>query len=159
MNHQSTHYSTPTAESPLDPSEIESQVCNNAAPDASTLHPLKPPYKSHGGFHFPKHLTGLPKATRSASKHCTRTFFRFWDYGWTAEVCSYIFSLLTFGGLVTILLVHQNKPIPEWPQLVSINSIVSLFSLFTGTEVGLVLAEDSFLYFVSAFVFVIANWS
>ena len=42
-----------------------------------------------------------------------------------------------------MLLAHQNKPIPEWPQIVSINSIVSLLSLFMRTGVGLVLAEGA----------------
>jgi hypothetical protein len=60
---------------------------------------------------------------------------------WTAEACSYFFSVVTFAGLVVILLGYQDKPNPEWPQLVSINSVVSLFSLVMRASVSLVLAE------------------
>ena len=44
------------------------------------------------------------------------------------------------------LLAHQNKPNPEWPQLVTINSIVSLFSLLMRAAVSLVLAEGELVY-------------
>ncbi|KAH6839314.1 hypothetical protein B0T12DRAFT_428395 [Alternaria alternata] len=60
---------------------------------------------------------------------------------WTAETLSYIVSILALAGLVTTLLAHQNKPLPQWPQLVTINSIISLFSLLMRAGVGVVLAE------------------
>lgn len=61
--------------------------------------------------------------------------------GWTAEICSYVFAVLSFLGLLATLFAHQNRPLPEWPQLISINSIVSLFSLLIRSSIGLVLAE------------------
>ena len=64
-----------------------------------------------------------------------------WKKGWTAEICSCIFALLSLLGLVATLLAHRDKPLPQWPQLVSLNSIVSLFSLFIRSGVGVVLAE------------------
>lgn len=64
-----------------------------------------------------------------------------WSRGWTAETCAFMFSVLTLGGLVTTLLAHQDKPQPKWPQLITINSVVSLFSLLMRTGVSVVLAE------------------
>ena len=64
--------------------------------------------------------------------------------GWTAETCSFVFAVLSLLGLVVTLFVHQNKPLPQWPQLITINSIVSLFSLLMRAGVGLVLAEGEF---------------
>jgi hypothetical protein len=61
--------------------------------------------------------------------------------GWTTETCSYIIAILALGGLVATLLVHQGKPLPQWPQLVTINSIISIFSLLMRACVGVVLAE------------------
>lgn len=41
-----------------------------------------------------------------------------WSRGWITETCAFIFSALTLGGLVTTLLGHQDKPLPDWPQLI-----------------------------------------
>lgn len=61
--------------------------------------------------------------------------------GWTAESCSYVFAILSLCSLVVTLRSHEGKPLPEWPQLITINSIVSLCSLLMRAGVGLVLAE------------------
>lgn len=66
---------------------------------------------------------------------------RLWKRSWTAEALSCIFALLSMLGLVATLLAHENRPLPQWPQLVSLNSIVSLFSLLMRASVGVVLAE------------------
>jgi hypothetical protein len=60
---------------------------------------------------------------------------------WTTETCSYFIAILALAGLVATLSSHQSKPLPQWPQLVTINSIISLFSLIMRTCVGVVLAE------------------
>jgi hypothetical protein len=60
---------------------------------------------------------------------------------WTTETCSYFIAILALAGLVATLSSHQSKPLPQWPQLVTINSIISLFSLIMRTGVGVVLAE------------------
>ncbi|KAI2483559.1 DUF3176 multi-domain protein [Pyrenophora tritici-repentis] len=66
---------------------------------------------------------------------------RMWKKGWTAETFSCIFALLALLGLVATLLAHQDKPLPDWPQIVGINSIVSIFSMLIRAGVGMVLAE------------------
>lgn len=60
---------------------------------------------------------------------------------WAAETIALIMTMLALGGLVSTLLTHQSKPLPNWPQLVTINTITSLFSLIMRAGVGVVLVE------------------
>jgi hypothetical protein len=74
----------------------------------------------------------------------TRSFHvvnQLWSKSWTVETCSLVVSILTLAGLAATLLTHQHKPLPQWPKLVNINSIISLFSLLMRSCVGVVLAE------------------
>jgi hypothetical protein len=77
-------------------------------------------------------------AAYSTSTHATR---RFWEWSWTTETFSFVFSVLTLAGLVATLSALQGKPLPKWPQLITINSVLSLFSLLMRTGVSVVLAE------------------
>jgi hypothetical protein len=119
------------------------RIHNEMAQNLPTMRPSKTPRGCYGGFMLLEEATRLRILMSSFGEHCTCMLLRFWNYSWTAETCSYVFSLLIFAGLVAMLLVHQDKAIPEWPQIVSINSIVSLFSLFMRTGVGVVLAEGA----------------
>jgi hypothetical protein len=77
----------------------------------------------------------------SGWSRCLQAVNRGWRSSWTTETCSFIVSILALGGLIATLVAHQNKPRPEWPQMVTINSIISLFSLLIRACVGVVLAE------------------
>jgi hypothetical protein len=68
---------------------------------------------------------------------------RMWGKSWTVETLSWIVSIMALVGLIATLLAHQSKPLPQWPQLVTINSIMSLFSLIMRTCVGVVLTEGT----------------
>ncbi|KAH6613087.1 hypothetical protein C7974DRAFT_322140 [Boeremia exigua] len=87
------------------------------------------------------HFAGPPGSLGPDSKRHHQSATGLWGKSWTAETCSYIVSIIALGGLTATLLVHQNKPLPQWPQLVTINSIISLFSLVMRACVGVVLAE------------------
>lgn len=77
----------------------------------------------------------------SGWKTCAGAWKRIWSRSWTAETCSYVVSILALAALIATLQTHQNKPLPQWPQLVTINSIISLFSLCMRASTGVVLAE------------------
>lgn len=51
--------------------------------------------------------------------------------------------MVSLVGLIITLLAHQDKPLPKWPNLVNINSIVSLFALLMRASTGMVLAEGT----------------
>ena len=74
---------------------------------------------------------------------CIEAVSRTWNKSWTLETLSLIASIVTLAGLVSTLLAHQNKPLPQWPQLVTMNSIISLFSLLLRACVGVILTEGN----------------
>jgi hypothetical protein len=49
------------------------------------------------------------------------------DRYWLVECCCLIRASLAFAAIVITLAVHQNKPLPQWPSLISINSLVAIF--------------------------------
>jgi hypothetical protein len=112
-------FSTYTSLSPIDP-------------DSNTAHHRR----SRHNWYVPTYLY-KKLLTKKYSFQCL------WMGSWTAETCSYILAIIALGGLVATLLVHQGKPLPQWPQLVTINSIVSLFSLVMRACVGVVLTEGN----------------
>jgi hypothetical protein len=61
---------------------------------------------------------------------------------WTAETTSFLFFVLSLAGVVAALVAHQGKHLPDWSQLIAINSILSLFSLLMRIGVSIVLAES-----------------
>jgi hypothetical protein len=82
-------------------------------------------------------------ATDSGWRRGPHSMRRIWNRSWTAETLSFIVSILTLAGLIATLLAHQHRPLPQWPRLVNINSIISLFSLLMRSCVGVVLAEGT----------------
>ncbi|KAH6873136.1 hypothetical protein BKA58DRAFT_161492 [Alternaria rosae] len=86
-------------------------------------------------------LLVIPRGIARGWNAFTNAILRIWRKGWTAETCSCIFALLSLIGLIVTLTAHQNRPLPDWPQIVSINSIVSLFSMMIRAGVSMVLAE------------------
>jgi hypothetical protein len=86
------------------------------------------------------HTTVSDDSSRKSKRHyCTPARIR--HSRWAAETCSCIFALLSLAGLIATLHAHQDRPLPQWPQLVNINSIISLFSMLIRAGVGVILAE------------------
>lgn len=102
----------------------------------------KPAYTQTFSIPAPER-SGTSLVSALSGSKVIRPFVRLWKMGWTAEVLSLLFALLSLLGLIATLIAHQDKPLPDWPQLVSLNSIISLFSLMIRTGVGVVLAEGS----------------
>ncbi|KAF2849567.1 hypothetical protein T440DRAFT_533728 [Plenodomus tracheiphilus IPT5] len=73
--------------------------------------------------------TSAPKKTPKARKNLSVPLgwiSRQWNRSWTAEIFACIVTIFSLGGLILTLLTHQNRPLPQWPQLVTINSIISM---------------------------------
>ena len=60
---------------------------------------------------------------------------------WIVEMLSYLLAILALAVIVIILAVHQNKPMPQWPDLISINSLVSIFASIMKAAMLLPVAE------------------
>lgn len=60
---------------------------------------------------------------------------------WWLEILS---TLLAFGSLVaivTILRVHENEPVPSWPGVISVNSLISIFTSILRASMIMPVAE------------------
>jgi hypothetical protein len=88
-----------------------------------------------------KRFPTVPARIEIEWKQFSHYMSRVGSKSWTTETCSYFIAILALAGLVATLSAHQSKPLPQWPQLVTINSIISLFSLIMRACVGVVLAE------------------
>jgi hypothetical protein len=77
---------------------------------------------------------------------------RIFSYGWTAEVATCVFALLALAGLAVVLSRFEDRPLPDWPKLVTVNSIISIFALLIRASVGLVLAEGMLCHLTSSTV-------
>jgi hypothetical protein len=61
-------------------------------------------------------------------KRITKRVLKFWDSGWVQEVASCLFAMLALAAIIITLAIHSGRPIPEWPRLISINSLIAIFS-------------------------------
>ena len=78
-------------------------------------------------------------------RECLQFSAWFWRQSWTAELSSFVFAILALVGLIVTLSAYDERPIPEWPHSITINSVVSLFALCMRIGVGVVLAEGTLL--------------
>jgi hypothetical protein len=47
---------------------------------------------------------------------------------WVFEAICCLFALFNLLTIITILAVHQEKSLPHWPYVISINSLISIFT-------------------------------
>jgi hypothetical protein len=85
-----------------------------------------------------KHGLVVAPRRRSLSYSAIAALYR---RGWTAEICSCLFALISLLALVTTLLVHQDRPLPKWPSLITINALVSIFTSVFRSGIAMALAE------------------
>ncbi|KAJ9616769.1 hypothetical protein H2200_000488 [Cladophialophora chaetospira] len=64
----------------------------------------------------------------TALKRFRRWFAALPDRPWLPEVTSLVLACLAFTAIVVTLAVHQGRPLPRWPHLVSIDSLIAIFS-------------------------------
>lgn len=50
------------------------------------------------------------------------------DRYWLLEILSLLLATLAFAAIVITLGIHRDKPLPQWPSLISINSLVAIFT-------------------------------
>ena len=47
---------------------------------------------------------------------------------WLLEIASCLLACISFMAIISTLAVHQGRPLPEWPDLISINSLLAIFN-------------------------------
>lgn len=65
------------------------------------------------------------------------------DRYWLLECFCLVLALLAFAAIIIVLAVHQNKPLPKWPSLISINSLVAIFTAVLKTALMVPVVEGN----------------
>ena len=74
------------------------------------------------------------------SQKCFPSLFKFCEDRWIFEVTCCLFALCNLLAIITILAVHQEKSLPHWPYVISINSLVSIFTTLMKAAMMLVVS-------------------
>lgn len=61
---------------------------------------------------------------------------------WWMKILSSLLALACLGAIIVILLLHQGKPLPDWPKFISVNSLVSIFTAVFKASLIMPVAED-----------------
>ncbi|KAH9234134.1 hypothetical protein K456DRAFT_1817095, partial [Colletotrichum gloeosporioides 23] len=64
----------------------------------------------------------------------------FWQT-WLLEILSSLLALSCLIAMITILAIHQRQPLPKWPDLISINSLISIFTAVFKASLIMPIAE------------------
>ncbi|KAF6785203.1 hypothetical protein CSOJ01_15628 [Colletotrichum sojae] len=92
----------------------------------------------------PSHAEG---SLASSSNNTKRSYWKTW---WL-EVMSSFLALSCLIAMITILAIHQGQPLPNWPKLISINSLISIFTAVFKASLIMPIAEG-----LGAFVAILA---
>ena len=60
---------------------------------------------------------------------------------WMVEVLSCLLASTALAAIIITLVVHQGKPLPQWPHLISINSLLAIFTVILKASLLLPVAE------------------
>lgn len=60
---------------------------------------------------------------------------------WLPEVASFLFALLALVAIVILLAARKDKPLPNWPSVLNINSLVAIFSSISKAALLLSVSE------------------
>jgi hypothetical protein len=66
----------------------------------------------------------------------------FLDYWWKAIIGS-TFMVLALMAIILILALHQNRPLPNWPLTITINSLISIMVVILKTSMLAIIASGS----------------
>lgn len=60
---------------------------------------------------------------------------------WSIEIASLVLAFVSFVAIIITLLMHQNRPLPHWPSLISINTLIAIFTSVMRASMLLPVAE------------------
>lgn len=87
--------------------------------------------------HFPSVKPTAQKSPRHRITHGNRQLFAHW---WL-ETCSVFATYAALAAIISILGTYNRRPLPDWPDYLSLNSIVSIFTTIVRASLALVLGE------------------
>jgi len=64
---------------------------------------------------------------------------------WVWEILSCVLATICLVVIVAILAVHQDRPLPQWPNYISINSLIAIMTAIMKASLMLPVAEGTLL--------------
>jgi hypothetical protein len=74
------------------------------------------------------------------TRNCFPGLLKSCEDRWIFEVICCLFALINLLAIITILAVHQEKSLPHWPYVISMNSLVSIFTALMKAAMMLVVS-------------------
>ena len=66
---------------------------------------------------------------------------RIWSYAWLIEISSFFLATLALAAIFITLAVHSGRPMPQWPKVISINSLIAIFTAVLKAALMMPVAE------------------
>lgn len=66
-------------------------------------------------------------------------------YPWLLEVFSCLVACTALFGIIITLYLHEGRPLPQWPSMISINSLIAIFTAIFKAAILLPIAEGTIL--------------
>lgn len=76
--------------------------------------------------------------SQKTTRRCTQSTI---DVIWLPEFTSFLLAVIAFLAIIILLAVRKDKPLPNWPSLIGINSLVAIFSSILRIALLLPIAE------------------
>lgn len=74
---------------------------------------------------------------------------RIWSYAWVIEISSFFLAVLALAAIFITLAIHSDRPMPQWPKLISINSLIAIFTAVLKAALMMPVAEGIVYHSVS----------
>jgi hypothetical protein len=74
------------------------------------------------------------------TRKCFPGLLKFCEDRWVFEIICCLFAFCNLLAIITILAVHQEKSLPHWPYVISMNSLVSIFTALMKAAMMLVVS-------------------
>lgn len=66
---------------------------------------------------------------------------RILTYAWAIEIASILIAILALSAIYITLVIHSDRPLPRWPGLISINSLIAIFTVILKAALIMPVAE------------------
>ncbi|KAH8712143.1 hypothetical protein GQ44DRAFT_713684 [Phaeosphaeriaceae sp. PMI808] len=86
---------------------------------------------------------GISRSTSTSRRHALgsrETISRLF-HNWWIELLAAVLVVLSFSGLISVLLQYQGKPLPNWPLNLSLNTALSVFGVLFRSPVLFIAGE------------------
>lgn len=88
--------------------------------------------------------TPNPLPTRSRTGAVVEKLKRISSYNWLIEILSCLLATVALIATIVTLAIHRGRPLPQWPHLISINSLIAIFIAILKAAVLMPVAEGRY---------------